>query len=118
MQMTKKKIWKYLTILVTIYLMLSLAPEIRMFGAIVDVIGLDVFFLLLGSYLVIALKQIYEGGLKWMLSWLNEKFERIDPFYFVPTINQLKECPQLIFHSVPFFVSVSFLLFAQVSLFS
>ncbi|RYY76395.1 MAG: hypothetical protein EOO52_02455 [Gammaproteobacteria bacterium] len=116
--MNKKKILKCLTILVTIYLMLSLAPEIRMFGAIVDIIGLEVFFLLLASYLVIALKQIYDGTLKWMLSWLNEKFERIDPFYFVPTINQLEECPQLIFHSVPFFVSVSFLLFAQVSLFS
>ena len=115
--MNKEKIWKHLTILVTVCLMLSLAPEIRMLGAIIDIIGLDALFLLLGCHLVVALKHIYGGTLK-VLSWLNEKFEQIDPFYFIPTINQFKACPQLIFHSVPFFVSFSFLLFAHVSLFS
>lgn len=116
--MNKSKFWKYLTILVTTYLTLSFMPEMRIFGAIIDAIGLEVFLMFVGSNIVIFGSLIYHGGIKSMFVWLNKKFEHLDPFYFVPKISQIKECPQLIFHSIPFMIAISFLLFAQVAMFS
>ena len=116
--MNKSKLWKYLTILVAAYLTLSLMPEIRIFGAIIDAIGLDVFLMFVGSNIVIFGSLIYHGVIKSIFVWLNKKFECLDPLYFVPKISQIKECPQLIFHSIPFMIAITFLLFAQVTMFS
>ena len=116
--MNRTKIWKYLTIFVATYLMLSVAPEIRLFGIIIDAIGFDVIILLIGAQIIVTVTLLYHGKLKPLLNWLNAKLEMLDPLYFIPSWRQLKAYPPIIFHAFPFLVGLSFIIFAHASLYS
>ena len=98
--------------------MLSFMPEIRFLGIIIDAIGIDVFFMLFIGHAAIFYNLIYKGKIKPMLFFVNKKLESFDPLYFIPTAAQIRQCPQLLLHAVPFLLSTLFLLLAQVSMFS
>ncbi|MCH1930955.1 hypothetical protein L9G16_12230 [Shewanella sp. A25] len=107
--MTHKKIWKLFTAVVVTILLFALTPELRLLGLFIDGIGLDAFLLLLEvQFLAIAI-MLYQERLKPFLLQLMKLCEKWDPYYFVPSISQIRAYPALIAHAIPFMVALCFL---------
>lgn len=106
----KKKVWKYISVMLVTVLMFSLAPEVRLFGLLIDSIGIDIFLLLVKTQIAFIFIGVYHQLLKPILSSVNRWLEKIDPYYFLPSVSQIKECPVIVFHAAPFLIGLSFML--------
>jgi hypothetical protein len=100
------------------FLLFSFAPEVRIFGLMIDAIGIDLFLYLLETQLVIFFIVIFQRWIKPILFKMHLRLGKMDPYYFVPSMRLIKQCPAIMFHAAPFLVSVTFLLVAQVWLFT
>ena len=98
--------------------MLSLAPEVRLFGLLVDAIGIDAFILLLESQLIVLFLGFYHQKVSPIISYLNAKLEKWDPYYFVPSVLQIRQYPPLALHSAPFLVSLYLMLIVNVPVYA
>lgn len=116
--MSRKQIWKYITLTVVTLLIFSTAPEVRIFGLFIDVIGLDMFLLLVEVQVVVLILGLYHQWLRPVLINLNLYLEKMDPYYFIPSLELLKKYPPMIFHAVPFLVGMYFMLALNMSLYT
>ncbi len=108
--MNKQKLWKYTTVVLVTVLMFSLVPEVRLFGLFIDAIGIDMLLLLVETQIAIIFFASYNQLVKPVLSNVNVWLEKIDPYYFLPSIAQIRECPVIVLHAAPFLVGLSFIL--------
>jgi len=90
--------------------MFSLLPEVRLFGLLIDAIGIDVFLLLVETQIAIIFVGIYHQLVKPIFYNVNMWLEKIDPYYFLPSVAQIKECPAIAFHAAPFLIGLSLML--------
>jgi hypothetical protein len=116
--MRKKDIWKYLTLAIATILMLSLAPEVRLFALLVDAIGIDVFILLLESQVIVLFLGLYHQKVSPIVSYLDAKLKKWDPYYFVPSVSQIRQYPPLAFHSAPFLVGLYLMFIVNVPIYA
>lgn len=114
--MNKPKLWKYLTLIVGTYLMMSFIPEIRVIGTLIEAMGLDMFLLLMETQAIAIITCFYRDRFEPIFKWANLKLEQLDPFYFIPSRKQITKCPHIIYRAAPFLVGSSFIFFAQVSI--
>jgi len=115
---SRKQDWKYLILPVVTLLIFSVAPEVSMLVLIIDVVGLDMILLLLEAQVLMLILGLYHQWLRPVLMNLNKQLEKMDPHYFIPSLDILKKYPPMIFHAVPFLVGMSFMLALNMSLYS
>jgi hypothetical protein len=92
---------RLLRALVIVCILIAAGPEIgialELIG-LVDLVGVELFL------------SLVFGGLLWrlraVLSGLEQFLERLDPFFFVPTRQQVATYPAILVHAVPGLVSV------------
>ena len=116
--MEKKNWWKLATVLIASVLVLSLHPEIRAIGLLIGATGIDAFVLFFEAQLLLAIGITYRRRIRPMLLRANSIAERLDPFYFIPSLDLVRRYPPIAVHAIPFFVGLYFLLFANVYLYS
>ncbi|MGA7437096.1 MAG: hypothetical protein WBW32_03080 [Luteibacter sp.] len=114
--MNKKKIWKYLTLVVVTVLLFSLMPEVRIFGFFIDAIGLDTFLMLIEAQLAVLILGHCHQWIRMLLNSINLQIEKIDPFYFMPSLDTFKKYPPIAFHAVPFLIGMHFIFVLNASL--
>ena len=86
-------------IVAPILILAIVGPELGIgleFIAVIDLMGAGLF---LTSVCI---------GLKWYLKTLVSSavraLQKLDPFFFIPKMGQITECPAILSHSVPLFV--------------
>ena len=105
-----KKFWKTASIIVATCLIMSFMPEIRILGIFIEAIGIDMFLVVIGGHFLFALRWARSKTVGPMLNFGHCIFEKMDPYYFVAKRKDVMECPQLIFHAVPYLVGTLFFL--------
>jgi len=100
-KINRKRFWKIATAILVFCLVVSVSPEVRLAGLLIETIGLDFFLYLFGIQILIVLRSAYDRFRPYF-SRINKLFERIDPYYFIPTRQMVKLCPAILMHSVPF----------------
>jgi len=103
--MNKNKKWKLATIAVVTFLLLSLNPEIRFIGLLIESVGLETILIAIESQLILALGIFYRQWLAPFGNLLNRILERLDPLYFRPKISLIRAYPKMVLHSIPFLVT-------------
>ncbi len=103
--MKKDKFWQLATLLVSSYMMLALLPELRILGYLIFSLGLDTLLLLLGIQLFMIFGGVYQQQILPVAKRVNYFFEKQDPFFFIPSMKQLKKFPQMAVHSIPFLLT-------------
>ncbi|WP_226669254.1 hypothetical protein [Microbulbifer aggregans] len=103
MNMNKK--WKLATIAVVTFLLLSLNPEIRLIGLVIESVGLETIFIAIEAQVILALGIFYRRWLAPLANLLNKLLERLDPLYFRPKMSLIRAYPKMVLHSIPFLVT-------------
>ncbi len=103
--MFKNKFWQVVTILTSSYLMMGLLPELRILGLLILSMGMETWMLLTGIQLVAVFGGLYRQQFIPVAKSVNYFLEKHDPFFFIPSIQQLKKFPQIAAHSVPFMLT-------------
>lgn len=86
---------RFLRVMVVLLCFIVAGPELGLgfeLVAVLDALGLELFVLAFTAPL-------------WVYWYRAKSFlERIDPYFFIASRSQLKECPALFSHAIPFFV--------------
>ena len=106
--MNKKKALKIVSILVVSIFLLSAFPEIRFIGLFIDLIGFEVFFLLVSLQLKASLTLVWKYTADHTFIRLHRFLLSADGYYFIPSYSHLKQCPALFLHAIPFSLVVVF----------
>lgn len=113
-----RKRWQTTTAIITGLLMLSLHPEVRLVGVMIEVIGLDILLLFFEAQVLIGLGTFYQQQISPVFTRVNQVLEKIDRYYFLPSTDQVKESPVIILHIFPFLVAISFIFYRTAMLYS
>ena len=87
--------------LVVVCILIAAGPEIGLaleLLALLDLVGVELF-----------LSLVFGGLLLWfrpLLSRLERCVEKLDPFFFIPTRQQVAHCPGILVHAVPGLVCI------------
>lgn len=98
----KKSLWKLTTFLVVVFFLLK--PEFMMLGLFIDGIGLELFLLLLEVQFVAVGGYYFREWFKPVLKPIYVRFQKIDPYFFVPTKSSLAKIPGMMLHAIPGFL--------------
>ena len=93
---------RLLRALVILFIVIAAGPEMgiafELIGMI-DLVGVELFL------------SLVFGGVLWriraVLTGINRFFERLDPFYFIPSRQQVVSYPGILVHAIPFLVTGS-----------
>ena len=91
---------RLLRILAIILIILIAGPEAGLGAkalATLDAMGAELFL----TSLIIGLRML---PIWFVFSWLKRLLERADPYFFVPTARQIRDCPPIACHALPYFV--------------
>lgn len=116
--MKRKRFWKVLTLGVVFLLMISVSPEIRLLGIFIEAVGMDMFVLLFEVQLLAIFLAFFNGLVRPVVRRANQIFERIDPYYLVPSMVTIRKCPAMFMHSVPLLVPGYLIIFLGISVYS
>jgi hypothetical protein len=83
-----------------VFIVIAAGPEmgiaLELIG-LIDLVGVELFL------------SLVLGGVLWrigaVLTGINRFFERLDPFFFVPSRQQVVSCPGILVHAIPFLVT-------------
>ena len=93
---------RLLRMLAAVLIILIAGPEIGLgmeaFAAL-DAMGAELFI----TSLIVGLRML---PIWFIFTWLRKLLERVDPYFFVPSPGQIRECPPIAAHSIPFFVPI------------
>jgi hypothetical protein len=91
---------RILRAVVVVLIVIAAGPEILIgleLVAMVDLLGVELFL------------SVMFGGVLWritaVLGVINRFFERLDPFFFIPSRQQVVTYPGILVHAVPFLVT-------------
>lgn len=110
--MFNQRFWRLATLLISSYLMFALIPELRMLGFLIYSLGVDTMFLLVGLQIIAVGGIIYRQHFLPIAKGVNYYFEKYDPFFFIPPVQNMKKFPQMAVHSVPFLLTAYVILFS------
>jgi len=96
---TRKRLLRFLAIILII---LIAGPEaglgVEAFAAL-DALGAELFL----TSLIVGLRML---PIWFIFDRLNKLIERLDPYFFVPSVRQIRDCPPIAVHALPFFVFI------------
>jgi hypothetical protein len=96
MQRKSEETRPFLRFLVVALIVLMAGPEIVLaleIVAVIDVVGIELFLFCVSAGFLWHLKS--------SLRILGAVLERLDPFFFIPTRAQVRECPGILVHAIP-----------------
>ena len=99
-----KQFWKVASIIISTTLLMAVMPEVRILGLFIEVMGIDMLLMVVGGYFLFPLKWLYFKIIRPVPYFINSFFEKKDSYYFFAKGKNVVECPQLMFHAVPFLV--------------
>ena len=91
---------RLLRILAMILIILIAGPEAGLGAeaiAALDALGADLFL----TSLVVGLRML---PIWFVFGWLRSLLERVDPYFFVPSARQVRDCPPIACHALPYFI--------------
>mgnify|MGYP000093997600 CR=1 FL=1 len=100
--MLKKWIWKLLTLVFIGFLVVN--PELAGLAMFIDAVGLEVFLMLLEVQLVAVFGFYFNSWFKPILLPIYKKLQSIDPYFFIPKFQHVKQVPALFCHAIPGFM--------------
>jgi hypothetical protein len=101
----RNKIFKIIVAAGILIVSLAMVPEVYMLSALIDAIGLDAIAMLVEAQVVVFFYTYFGQHIMKFFRWANTKLEKIDPYYFIPSKNMVKQYPQIILHAFPFLVT-------------
>ncbi len=101
----KKSFWKIATVIVAGLLILN--PEALALGVFVDAMGLDVLLLALEVQVAAVFGCFFHSRVKPVLMPVYRFFQKIDPYFFIPTKNVIGQYPSILCHAAPGFMALS-----------
>ena len=100
--MLKKWFWKILTLAFIGVLLIN--PELVAFAALLDAVGLEMFLMLLEVQFITVFGYYFNSWFKPVLLPVYKKLQQLDPYFFIPTYQNAKNCPALLCHAIPGFM--------------
>jgi len=101
---TKNWIWKTATILAVGLLLAN--PELWSLALFIDAVGLDLFVMLIQVQVVAVCSYYFQVWIKPMLMPFYKFLLKVDPYFFIPTKDIVRQCPMILCHSVPFLLVI------------
>jgi hypothetical protein len=89
---------RLLRVLALVLIVLIAGPEVGLEAeavATLNAIGADLFL----ASLIIGLHMV---PIRYVLDRLKKFVERLDPYFFIPSSRQVRDCPPIIWHALPF----------------
>jgi hypothetical protein len=96
----KKWIWKALTMLAICLFLTN--PEFWSLALFIDVVGLDLFLMLIQVQVVALSGYYFQNWIKPALKPFNKVLLKADPYFFIPTREAIRQYPLILCHAVPF----------------
>jgi len=93
---------RLLRILAMILIILIAGPEAGLGAeaiATLDALGAELFL----TSLIIGLRML---PIWFIFGWLRKLLERADPYFFVPSTQQVRDCPPIVCHALPCFIPI------------
>jgi len=84
--------------------LLLVKPELLTLALFVDAVGLDLILILIQFQIVAVGGYYFQFWIKPMLMPMYKYLQKVDPYFFIPTKDLVRQCPMLLCHSVPFFM--------------
>jgi hypothetical protein len=100
----RKLIWKAATIAVAFLLLAN--PELIALALFVDVVGLDLFLILIQVQVMALSGYYFQVWIKPILMPVYSYLLKIDPYFFIPSKDAVRQCPVILCHAVPFFMAL------------
>ena len=104
----KKNTWKYATAIVVI--ILTFNPGTVEFAIFVDVVGLDMLFLLFEVQIIAIAIFMFQISVQPVYIRISTFIKKIDPNFFISSWDIIIEYPPMIYHAIPFLVSTYWIL--------
>ena len=104
----KKWIWKLATLLVIGLLIAN--PELWSLALLIDAVGLDLFLMLIQIQAIAVIGYYFQVWIKPMLMPFYNFLLKVDPYFFIPTKDVVRQCPIILCHSVPFLIILMLLI--------
>lgn len=104
--MLKKWLWKVLTLTVIGFLLIN--PELFALAAFIDAVGLEMYLILLEVQFIAVFGYYFNSWFKPVLVPLYKKVQQFDPYFFIPTYQNIKTCPMILCHAIPGFMLLMF----------
>lgn len=89
-------------LLAVVLVLIIAGPEIGlgMEGlAALDALGAELFF----ASLIVGFRML---PIEVVWAWLKSLIESIDPYFLIPSLAQIKDCPSIVSHAIPCFVPI------------
>ncbi len=107
-----KKVWKnrLLPILaILLIVIITAAPEMAGFSvelfALLDGLGAELFLLCFSVGIRLYVKMFFDSA-RTFRNAVRAFIERLDPYFFIPSRHQIVECPGILVHAIPGYISL------------
>ncbi|WP_223294738.1 hypothetical protein [Shewanella loihica] len=100
--MLKKWMWKLFTLVFIGFLLVN--SELVGLAMFIDAIGLDLFLMLLEVQLIAVFGFYFNSWFKPILLPIYKKTQKLDPYFFIPKLQHVKQVPALFCHAIPGFM--------------
>ncbi|QYJ84468.1 hypothetical protein K0H80_14570 [Shewanella aegiceratis] len=94
--------WKLFTLVFIGFLLVN--SELVGLAMFIDVIGLDLFLMLLEVQLIAVFGFYFNSWFKPILLPIYKKIQKLDPYFFIPKYQHVKQLPALFCHAIPGFM--------------
>jgi len=105
----KNKIWAIASTLVVVLLIMK--PELIPVGLIIDSIGLDIFLLLVQAKIGTDFGFIYSSKIKPLFLTTYTFYQKLDPYFVIPTKQVVLQYPPILLHAIPGLLSLYWVMF-------
>jgi len=81
-----------------------LNPEFIVMSGFIDAIGLEMFSLLIEVQIISVVGYYFQNWIKPVLMPFYSYFQKIDPYFFIPTQPVVRDFPLILCHVIPGFI--------------
>lgn len=96
------KKWKCKAATILVACLLLANPELWSLALFIDAVGLDLFLILIQAQVVAVSGYYFQVWIKPMLMPCYKYLLKVDPYFFIPAKDSIRQCPAILCHSVPF----------------
>nr|WP_275659404.1 hypothetical protein [Shewanella insulae] len=94
--------WKLFTLVFIGFLLVN--SELVGLAMFIDAVGLELFLMLLEVQLIAVFGFYFNSWFKPILLPIYKKIQKLDPYFFIPKYQHVKQVPALFFHAIPGFM--------------
>ena len=102
----KLPFWKFATALIVLTLICN--PVLIELALLIDLVGLDVFLIVIELQFVALIGYHFNMWVKPTLKIVYSTIQKFDPYFFLPTKSIVKQYPLILCHAIPELMVLSF----------